>query len=347
MIQQKILRNNVQRILRSGLSSGLLSGLLANAVYLSGLGRSVFAFSISPLALFGVGFLFGFLIPLLVRTLFDIVLTHRRIKRLPYLAKSALRVLAIAAVMSIIYLLVGAVFFRPALLAQAPLAFTGLMTAVVAVAVIARSTVTEFLGPEFFRNIVTGRYHLAREQDVIILFVDLKGSTSFAESLPAAWFFQLLNEFLYIAEQSVQYHRGTVYKYLGDGLIAYWPAAAGNFTRARDVMRDITAELAEQREELTTKYWRPLECTAGLHCGPVLIGELGSIRKEIGLWGDTVNTAQRIQGACRQFSVALLCSREFYDRLAAEGTTPGVPPRTFEDVALRGKEKAVTLVALE
>jgi adenylate cyclase len=347
MIGRKVLRNNVRSILRYCLTSGLISSLLTGALFLAGMIRGR-GRVLPDLAMFaGIGFLFGFLIPLLVQLLFDIILAQRRVRRLPYLSRIGLLVLLIAVAMLAVYLGFGLLLFRRAMWSFGMLGFVGLMTAVVAMAGSLHNSITEFLGTAFFRDIISGKYYTAREERVIILFVDLSGSTSFAETLPAAWFFQLLNDFLYIVEQSVHYHGGTVYKYLGDGLIAYWPAAPANYAKSREAMRDILAELAEQREALATKYWRTLECTAGLHCGPVLIGELGTMRKEIGLWGDTVNTAQRIQSACRTYGVPLLCSLEYLARLRETQPGAAMPAKLFENVALRGKQKPMTLAAPE
>jgi class 3 adenylate cyclase len=56
---------------------------------------------------------------------------------------------------------------------------------------------------------------------------------------------------------------------------------------------------------------------AGLHCGPVLVGELGFVKKEIALIGDTMNTTQRIQDACREANCRVLVSAALLDRIVA------------------------------
>jgi adenylate cyclase len=82
---------------------------------------------------------------------------------------------------------------------------------------------------------------------------------------------------------------------------------------------------------------------AGLHCGPVVTGEMGTIRKEIVFLGDTVNTAARIQDFCRQTGDRVLASADLIDRLALP---PGVAKRSLGDLRLRGKESEVALYAL-
>ena len=84
---------------------------------------------------------------------------------------------------------------------------------------------------------------------------------------------------------------------------------------------------------------------AGLHCGPVVVGELGYLKKEIALIGDTMNTAARIQEACRQTGDRVLASAQLLERLA--GLPDGVASRPLRLLALRGKETTVDIYALE
>ena len=84
---------------------------------------------------------------------------------------------------------------------------------------------------------------------------------------------------------------------------------------------------------------------AGLHCGPVAVGELGYLKKEIALIGDTMNTAARIQQACRETDNRVLASAVLLDRLAA--LPPGVTQRRLGALEMRGKERALELHVLE
>ena len=84
---------------------------------------------------------------------------------------------------------------------------------------------------------------------------------------------------------------------------------------------------------------------AGLHCGPVAVGELGYLKKEIALIGDTMNAAARIVEACRETENRVLASTALLDRLAA--LPPGVTQRRLGELALRGKEHPLELWALE
>jgi adenylate cyclase len=92
------------------------------------------------------------------------------------------------------------------------------------------------------------------------------------------------------------------------------------------------------------EFGAPLNCRAGLHCGPVVAGEMGSVKKEIVLLGDTVNTAARILEFCRESGDRVLASSALVDRLELP---TGITKRALGDLRLRGKERDVALYALE
>jgi adenylate cyclase len=82
---------------------------------------------------------------------------------------------------------------------------------------------------------------------------------------------------------------------------------------------------------------------AGLHCGEVVTGEMGSVKKEIVFLGDAVNTAARIQDLCRQTGDHVLASGDLIDRLELP---PGIAKRSLGDLRLRGKGADLALYAL-
>ena len=82
---------------------------------------------------------------------------------------------------------------------------------------------------------------------------------------------------------------------------------------------------------------------ASLHCGPVVVGEMGSVKKEIALLGDTLNTAARLVDVCRDSGESVIASADLLDRLVLP---PGVAARSLGLIRLRGKEQAIGLCAL-
>jgi adenylate cyclase len=104
----------------------------------------------------------------------------------------------------------------------------------------------------------------------------------------------------------------------------------------------------EQLDERAKAYIRDFglraNFRAALHCGPVAIGELGTIKMEIAFLGDTMNTAARLQQACRDTGQRVLASAALVNRLAA--LPPGIAKRSIGQLRLRGKETEIELYAL-
>jgi adenylate cyclase len=200
------------------------------------------------------------------------------------------------------------------------------------------------LGQNVLLNFITGRYHRPRVEERVFLFIDMEGSTGFAERLGALAFHRLLNRFVIDLSGPIVAARGEIHRYVGDELIATWKLADG-IAEARCVHACFAA--LERLSALALTYQREFGAAvnfrAGLHCGPVVTGEMGSVKKEIVFLGDTVNTAARIQEFCRQTGDRVLASADLIDRLALPA---GIAKRSLGDLRLRGKESDVALYAL-
>ncbi|HZZ25263.1 MAG TPA: adenylate/guanylate cyclase domain-containing protein, partial [Roseiarcus sp.] len=102
-------------------------------------------------------------------------------------------------------------------------------------------------------------------------------------------------------------------------------------------------QLARHAPDYRRELGEAVAVRAGLHCGPVVTGEMGSVRKEIVFLGDTVNTAARIQELCRQTGDRVIASADLIDRLKLPR---GIAKRSLGDLRLRGKGADLALYAL-
>jgi len=204
--------------------------------------------------------------------------------------------------------------------------------------------VNKLLGQNVLLNFVTGRYHRPRLEERILLFIDMEGSTGFAEQLGPLVYHRLLNRFVADLTEPIVAARGEIYSYVGDELIATWKLDQG-IAQARCIAAcfDAFDALARKSHEYRREFGAAVNFRAGLHCGPLVTGEMGSVKTEIVFLGDTVNTAARIQDFCRQTGDRVLASAELVDRLELP---PGVSKRSLGDLRLRGKDADVALYAL-
>jgi len=145
---------------------------------------------------------------------------------------------------------------------------------------------------------------LAFEQEMTILFSDMRGFTEMAESFQPHDVYTSINASLAIQTRAVHAHGGSVNKFLGDGLLACF-SGSNKSERALACMLDLLAELPAREGDVDLDLL-PCPVGFGLHCGHVLFGLLGySQRREFTVIGDVTNTAARLCGVARPFQALL------------------------------------------
>jgi adenylate cyclase len=204
--------------------------------------------------------------------------------------------------------------------------------------------IDRLLGQNVLLDFIIGRYYRPRQEERVFLFIDIEGSTALAERLGELAFHRLVNRFVVDITAPIVAARGRIHRYVGDEVIATWKLADG-IADAHCVRGCFAAleRLAASAPTYRRDFGAALNCRAGLHCGPVVAGEMGSVKKEIVFLGDTVNTAARILEFCRQSGDRVLASSALVDRLELPA---GITKRALGDLRLRGKERDVALYAL-
>lgn len=200
------------------------------------------------------------------------------------------------------------------------------------------------LGRGVLVGLILGRYHRPREEVRIFLLIDLRGSTQIAERLGNLRYHAFLSRFISDITASVVRYRGEVHRYVGDEVILTWTAQEGlrdaGCVRTVFSMSDALEAAGAAYEAdfgVVPTFW------AGLHMGPVVTGEIGTIKHEIAFLGDTLNAASRIQEASkelqRQFlaSAAVISALDLPDDIASE---------SLGRFALRGIEDPMELFAI-
>jgi adenylate cyclase len=267
------------------------------------------------------------------------------LRRLPFLVCLAVRAATYVVLIVAIEALVVALVYGPgAIGATAPrdFAFT------LAVSVVANLTfaIADLLGPGVVLAFAAGRYHRPRAEERAMLFVDLCGSTAAAERLGEARFLDFLDAFIVDVTMAIAECGGEIYKYVGDEIIATWRLQPGENDAA--VVRacfDALDRLKARRASYKRKFGIEADFRAALHAGVVVLGEVGSFKKEIALIGDAMNTTARILDACRDNGRPVLASTALIGRLS------GLPERVAAEPMLplraRGKSAPLDVVALE
>ncbi len=206
------------------------------------------------------------------------------------------------------------------------------------------SLINRLLGQKVLLNLFRGKYYRPVEEERILMFLDLKSSTTIAEKLGNRRFHMFLNRIFYEIASPVSDSGGEIYKYLGDGVIISWKPKKGlrnancvrSFLQIGDIFRSNSLQY-EQEFGFVPKF------RCGMHIGTVVIGELGDFRKEIALLGDAVNTVARIENECSLREVDCIVSGILLDQLALPESCRVESLGTIE---LKGKDERVELFSV-
>ena len=149
-----------------------------------------------------------------------------------------------------------------------------------------------------------------RRADLTVLFSDVRGFTTISEGLQPEQLAQLMNEYLGAMTEVIRRERGTLDKYIGDAIMAFWGAPVAEPEHARKAVTaalEMQRRLLEVNRGLTAKGWPELKIGIGVNTGPMTVGDMGSpVRKAYTVMGDTVNLGARLEGITKQYGVGII-----------------------------------------
>ena len=177
-----------------------------------------------------------------------------------------------------------------------------------------RANLARYFSPNMVDSLATADRPLgeARSQQVAVLFADIVGFTGLSESLTPAETMTLLRDFHGRMASLVFAHGGTLDKYIGDAVMATFGTPTpgpGDAVNAFACALAMDSELAEWSRQRQAAGAAPVRAGIGLHCGPVLLGDIGDERRlEFAVIGDTVNVAARLEAMTRELDAAIVAS---------------------------------------
>ncbi len=215
-----------------------------------------------------------------------------------------------------------------------------------------RGAFAKYVSPSIIDSIMKDPSKLTvggEKRDLTIVFSDIRSFTTFSEKMDAKTLSTFLNEYLGKMTDVVFETEGTLDKYIGDAVMAFWgapldqPKHAANACRAAIKMQNI---LREDRPYFKEKYDIEVNVGIGIHSGPVSVGNMGSERIfEYTVIGDHVNLASRIEGLTKDYHSAILTTRSTLD-LIKESGEPLPPHRVLDFVKVKGKKVAVEIIQI-
>jgi adenylate cyclase len=204
--------------------------------------------------------------------------------------------------------------------------------------------VNGLLGRGVLIGLILGRYHRPREEVRVFLLIDLRESTQIAERLGNLRYHAFLRRFIGDVTGSVVRYRAEVHRYVGDEVILTWTAEEGlRDARCVRAVFAISDTLAAAQPAYEAEFGVAPSFWASLHLGPVVTGEIGTIKHEIAFLGDTLNEASRIQGAGKELRRQFLTSATVISAIALPND---IASESLGQVELRGVEDTVELFAM-
>jgi adenylate cyclase len=202
-----------------------------------------------------------------------------------------------------------------------------------------------YLSPEVIEELIQHPEHLklGGERRVLSMFFsDLQGFTSISERLEPEELTAVLNEYLSAMTDIIQEEHGTIDKYEGDAIIAFWNAPLNVSDHAVRVVRTALrcqAKLAEMRPAFKERIGKDMLMRIGVNTGPVVVGNMGSrSRFDYTMFGDAVNLASRLEGANKQFGTYTMISQFTLDLL-----DDSFALRELARIAVVGRQEPVTV----
>lgn len=178
-------------------------------------------------------------------------------------------------------------------------------------------------------------------REMSVLFSDVRNFTSISEGLSPRELSLLMNEFLTPLSRVIYNHRGTIDKYMGDCIMAFWGAPLRDPQHARQAVL-AGLEMIRALEDLQTRFqargWPPIQIGVGVNTGQVSVGNMGSdVRVAYTVMGDAVNLASRLEGITKEYGVGFIVGEE--TRRAA----PEFVYRELDAVRVKGKDRPVVI----
>ncbi len=178
--------------------------------------------------------------------------------------------------------------------------------------------------------------------ELSILFSDVRGFTSISEALSPEDLREYINDYLTTMSTIIRSgYRGTLDKYIGDAIMAFWGAPVDDKEHARNgvlAAMEMQKQCVELNEKFKARGWPTLKIGVGVNSGPVRVGDMGSqIRRAYTVMGDAVNVASRLEGRTKFYGLGMLVGE------VTKGLVHDVVFREVDKIKVKGKDEALTI----
>jgi adenylate cyclase len=203
----------------------------------------------------------------------------------------------------------------------------------------------QYVPPELVEEMARNpeQFNMApRAEELSVLFSDVRGFTTISETLSPDDLSLYINDYLTTMSLVIREgHRGTLDKYIGDAVMAFWGAPVANPNHAQDAVLaalDMMKQAKVLNEKFHAKNWPPFAIGIGVNSGVMRVGDMGSqIRKAYTVMGDAVNLGSRLEGITKQYGAGILIGQVTKERISR------IVLREIDLVQVKGKDEPIAI----
>lgn len=211
-----------------------------------------------------------------------------------------------------------------------------------------RSTFSKFVSKDIVNELLANPESLklgGEKKELTVFFSDIRGFTTMSEALSPEDLVHLLNEYLTVMTNLVIAFRGTIDKYMGDAIMAFWGAPVKNDDHAYLACLTAVKQLEELKvlqDRWAASGWPVIDIGIGLNSGDAVVGNMGSShRMDYTVMGDTINLGSRLEGTNKQYGTRIIISQSTYAQVKDRVYT-----RELDDIKVKGKNEPIRIYEL-
>jgi len=202
----------------------------------------------------------------------------------------------------------------------------------------------EYVAPELVAEMAANPANYSMEGDsreLTVMFSDVRGFTTISEGLQPNALREYINAYLTAMSEDIRSNRGTLDKYIGDAVMAFWGAPISlpdHAARAVATALKMQQTVIALNQDFVKRNWPPLKIGIGLNTGNMRVGDMGSkIRKAYTVMGDAVNLSSRLESITKVYGVGVLVGQ------ATRAAAPQFAYRELDSVRVKGKNEPVPI----
>lgn len=180
-----------------------------------------------------------------------------------------------------------------------------------------------------------------RNEELSVLFSDIRNFTSISEGMNPKELTRLMNEYLGAMTEVIRRRRGTLDKYIGDAIMAFWGAPVSDPAHTRHAVLaalEMQQAVAALAVPFRARGWPELQIGIGINTGLMTVGDMGSpVRKAYTVMGDAVNLASRLEGITKEYGVGIVIGER------TRALLPEFACRELDRVKVKGKDEPVSI----